>query len=192
MRTSGKLITITTMMLTAACAARPTRVTTTWVDPNPPAPDFRKIVAIFIGGDSTLRRSIEDRLAQRIPNVVASYTLVPDNRLTDPDRVRADLMNAGFDGAVVVTLLSVESAGRAPSATPSEDLWEYLRRTPRSALTPGRETVITMVSRIYSVNEGRLLWAGRSESFNPLSIRELVNMLVDSAASEIRRHRPVR
>jgi hypothetical protein len=180
------------MTMAAACAARPTRVTTTWVDPAQPSAPFHKTVAVFIGGDAALRRTIEDRLAQRLPNAVASYTLIPDDRLGDPERVRGDLMNAGFDGAVVLSLLSVESSGgnaSAPSATPSDDLWEYMRRTPRIALTPGRETVITMVSRVYSVTGGRLLWAGRSESFNPLSIKELVNMLVDSAANEARNHR---
>ena len=193
MRTSYHIMVVTAAtILVAACAARPSRVSTSYVSPTLPSAPFRKTVAVFIGGDSALRRAIEGRLVQRLPNAVPSYTLIPDSRLGDPERVRGDLMSAGFDGALVLSLLSVQSSSShatSSPAAPSETLWEYLRRTPRIALTPGRETVITIVSRIYSVTDGKLLWAGRSESFNPLSIRELVDMHADAAADEARRHR---
>ena len=33
---------------------------------------------------------------------------------------------------------------------------------------------------------GKLLWVGHSRSFNPVSLRELVNMIVDAAVKEVR------
>jgi hypothetical protein len=175
----------------AACVARPTEVTTTWLAQNPVPTPFKRTVAVFLSSDTELRRRVEDRLAERLPNAVASYTLVPYDRFSDVQGVRTELSNQGFDGAVVMRLLNVEARSGSPtrtSSTPSEDLVEYLRQGPRNALQPGRgETVITMESRVYSLASGKPLWVGRSESFNPVSANELVDMIVNAFTDEIRR-----
>jgi hypothetical protein len=150
-------------------------------------------MAFFPGDDSTLRVRVENRLAQRIPNVTPSHTRIPADQLAaaDTHAIRSTLINEAFDGAVVLRLLRVERqspAGAAPSgATPAEDLWAYLRRTPGAAIRPGRETVVTMDARVYSLPSGKLVWAGETQSFNPLSLRELIDMIVDASADEMRR-----
>jgi hypothetical protein len=176
-----------------ACAARPTEVTTTWRDPVATPIQFRRVLAIFVGGDTAMRRKVENRLARNVPNIVASNTVIPDAELTDTARVRSRIAEGGYDGVVVLRLVSV--GVRADGQTlptvgdPSETLTEYLRRSPRSALTPGQETVITMESRLYSVRDGKLIWAGTSNSFSPLSIGELVDQLVDASVQELRDQR---
>jgi hypothetical protein len=151
------------------------------------------MAAFFPGEDAKLRRQVEDRLAGRLPNVVASHTFVPDEQLAaaDTQTIRSALLDAGFDGVLVLRLINVESqsagVATAEGTTPTEDLLAYLRRTPRSALTPGRQTVISMESRVYSMPGGKLLWVGHSRSFNPVSLGELVNMIVDASLEEVRR-----
>lgn len=177
----------------SACAARPTQVTTTWKDPSATPIQFRKVLAIFVGGDATMRRQIENRLARDVPNTVASHTVIPDAELADTQRVRSRIAGGGYDGVVVLRLAGVETrAGGETIPTmgdPSETLADYLRRSPRSALASGQETVIIMESRLYSVRDGKLVWAGISESFSPLSIGELVDQLVDASVQELREQR---
>jgi hypothetical protein len=193
MRTLSRLNALAVAALFLGCAARPTRVTTDWREPTTQALRLQRTVAFFPGEDAQLRRQVEDRLARRLPGGVASYTLVSDEQLAaaDTQAIRAALNAARIDGVVVLRLVSVESqsSGRAVPATgtPAENLWAYLRRTPRAALTPGRQTTITMESRVYSVPDARLVWTGHSETFNPLSVKELVNMLVDGSVSELQR-----
>jgi hypothetical protein len=183
---------VTTLLL--GCVAHPSEVTTTWRDPATVGPvHFRKMVAIFTGGDAELRTRIEDRLARRLPNTVPSHTLLSEDQLADAQQVRSMLTAAGFDGAVVLRLIDVEQQ-RADGVTrtaesPSEILWEYLHRTPLAAFKPGQQTVITMDARVYSLPDGRLIWQGRSRSFNPVSIGELVDMIVDASIDEVRRQR---
>lgn len=148
----------------SACAARPTQVMTTWKDPSATPLQFRKVLAIFVGGDATMRRQIENRLARDVPNTVASHTVIPDAELADTQRVRGRIAGGGYDGVVVLRLASVETrAGGETIPTmgdPSETLADYLRRSPRSALASGQETVIIMESRLYScVTES---WCGRA------------------------------
>jgi hypothetical protein len=191
MRAIRHLMLLGTVMTLAACVARPTQVTTDWIAPNRTPVPFKKAVTVFLSSDSVLRRRVENRLAQRLPNAVASYTFLPYDRLANPQDVRSELARAGFDGAVVMRLLNVSERSQIDatvSSNPSEDLAEYLRQTPRIALQPGRgETVITMESRVYSVTDGKPLWIGHSQSFNPLSLNDLVDMVVNAATDEIRR-----
>ena len=193
MGTARRFTSVAIAALLTACVARPTQVTTDWRNPDAQPLRFRRVAAFFAGEDATLRRQVEDRLAARLRNTVASYTLVPDSQLVaaDTQSIRTALANAGIDGVIVMRLVDVASQASgvptAAGATPSEDLWAYLRRTPRSALTPGRQTVITMESRVYSIPAGSLVWAGHSRSFNPVSLRELVNMIVDASAAEVQR-----
>ena len=191
MKATIPLIAAATALVAAGCVARPTEVTTTWIDPATPGVPFRRAVAIFAGGDSLLRRRVEDRLAQRLTAAVPSYTLVSDEELTNPALVKEKLAAAGFDGAVVLRLVAVDQVPPSDgpvAATPAEELWAYLSRTPRIAYERG-ETKIYMESRVYALPEGRTRWAGHSTSFNPRSLRELVDMIVDSATDEIVRQK---
>ena len=193
MRRSLQLAAASMVVVLTACVGRPTHVTTTWRDPAAGRTRFHKVAVFFVGDDANLRQRIEDRLASRIPSAVASHNLLFDEQLAAPDTqsIRSVLVASGCDGVVVLRLVSVEtqSGGEAtaPGSSPAGDLWDYLRRTPRSALTPGSGTVITMESRVYAVSDPRLLWAGHSQSFNPLSLKELVDRIVDSSADELRR-----
>jgi hypothetical protein len=151
------------------------------------------MVVIVAGEDPDLRRRFEDRLAARLPNTTASYQIIPDAELADTQRVRAYLTEGAFDGVVVMRLISVEQRVGTDttrvSDIASEDLLRYLRRAPRSALRPGRETVIIMETRLYSFGDRRLVWAATSESFNPLSLGELIGHLVDASVEELRTQR---
>ena len=44
-----------------------------------------------------------------------------------------------------------------------------------------------MESTVYSLSDAKLVWTGHSESFNPVSLKELVNMLVDGTVEELQR-----
>ena len=193
MHAGPRFISVILATLLTACVAKPTHVTTDWRDPAATTVRFHKTVAFFAGDDSTLRRHVEDQLAKRLPNGIASYTLVSNEQLaaSDTQAIRSVLSAAGADGVLVLRLMNVESqaAGVATpaGATPADDLWAYLRRTPRAAFTPGQQTVVTMESRVYSVPAGKLVWVGHTKSFNPASVRELVGMIVDASVNEVRR-----
>lgn len=186
------IVLVASSVAAEACVARPSEVRTDWRDPTASTVRFQKAAVLFVGTDSTLRRQVEDRLAKRVRNLVASYSLISDQQLAaaDTQAIHTALLSGGFDGALVVRLISVETQkgdSTIPATTPSEDLWAYLRRIPRSALVPGNQTAITMESRAYSTGRGTLLWAGHTRSFNPLSLSELLNMMVDASVDEIRR-----
>ena len=56
--------------------------------------------------------------------------------------------------------------------------------------TPGyltTDTVVSVETLVYSVEQDTLLWAGRSETTNPKDIRKFVKDLVDTAGKEMRK-----
>ena len=65
--------------VTGACAPS-TSITQSWKDPASTNIKFNRIVAVCMCKDGALRRSVEDEMAKRIQNSVASYTILPRGR----------------------------------------------------------------------------------------------------------------
>jgi hypothetical protein len=58
--------------------------------------------------DAALRRSVEDEMVKHMKNSVASYTILPEGEVRDPERARQVFQQRGFDGAVVARLVAVD------------------------------------------------------------------------------------
>src|SRR5688572_14486243 len=93
------------LLLLTACAS--TVVTDVYREPASSYPRFQRIVAIALTDNAEARREAEDELVRRIGDrATASYSVLTAEDERDPAAVRARLHSAGFDGAVVMTLLS--------------------------------------------------------------------------------------
>ena len=185
-------IVLPTVLLTACITARPTQVTTLWREPTTPSIAFTKSLAIFSSDDATLRVQIENHIATRLRGAVPSHRTVAIEQLTDTQAVRRVVERDGYDGVIIMRLVGVEQriANSAHALhPPTQGLWQYLRRTPLAAFKPGCEIAITMETSVYAVKDGKLVWVGRSTSFNPLSTRDLVGTIVDASIDEARRQR---
>src|SRR5947207_7968955 len=88
-------------LLLGACSGS-TAVTNSWKDPTVPVRKYQKVLAVFITKDGTIRRTAEDQMARRIPNAVASYTVLPEEALQDQAKAKEGVKKNGFDGAVLV------------------------------------------------------------------------------------------
>lgn len=100
---------------------------------------------------------------------------------------------AGFDGAVVMRAVGKErretfvpGAPLPPMGAPYNNLWGYYGYGWSGAYSPGyvqTDTFVDVETMVYSVRDGKLLWAGRSETLNPRSVPELV----DDVAAAVRK-----
>src|SRR4051794_8885475 len=154
-------------------------ITNTWRDPGFAGPiQFRKVVAIAIHPDSTVRRVAEDEMARQLPpgKGVAAYTILSEDERQDMNAMKAKLQAAGIDGAVTMQLLGKRAETTYVPGSPSYGFYDYYGGA-RYAGSPGyvvTDTIATIETRIYSVNEGKLIWSGTSETFNPSNIKENV------------------
>jgi hypothetical protein len=125
--------------------------------------------------------------------VVAAYTFIPDTELGDTEKLKQRVKAAGFDGAVVFRLAGSEKQQTyvpGSYAPPHQTLWGYYGYAYPLAVNPGyvrTDTFVTVETRLYAVADEMLVWAGRSETMNPQSARELVGGVVKAVGAELRK-----
>jgi hypothetical protein len=186
-------LTLTVVLVSSlACATGGSSLTSSWRSPEIRRLKFHRALTSFVSTDVTMRRSVEDRLATRIPGSFPAYSAVPELSLGDSARAREQLRGKLFDGAVVVRVVDVqnEKAGGPGQAWYSAhpnfygywgSSWTSVRNPTYVATTKG----VMVEVLIYSLGDDKLLWAGRVESANPRSVRELVDHSVDVAIREL-------
>lgn len=176
----------------AAVACASTKPTSTWRDPAFGPLQFREVVGIALSADPTVRRLAEDESVRAVgpDRGVAGYTLVSDEELGDREQVRARLEAAGVDGAVVHRLAAVEERQRRVPPTTYGGLWTHWGWASPQTLSPGYLTTDQLVqieTALYGVADARLLWAGRSQTFNPASLEDTIDEVVQVTVAELRR-----
>jgi hypothetical protein len=179
-----------------AASAADNKIATTFRDPERGAVKFAKIAVAVLSPDADLRRRAEGGLARRIRNSVAISTVVPDAELGDRDAVKGRLTSAGFDGAVIVRPVGVETEETIQHGEQFDvgipSLWNYWETTWHTVTLPGYvniDKIVTVEIAVYSVTDEKLIWKGRMTSTDPKSLRTFLDDLVKVGASELRKQK---
>jgi protein-S-isoprenylcysteine O-methyltransferase Ste14 len=191
-RLSGLLLVTGLLASVLGCAA--TRIETQWKDPATTAQDlaFRRVIAIAQVEDGTTRRAAEDEMVRVLASgpraqargmqAAPSYPLITPADLDDVAAMRAKVEAGGFDGAVVMRLISSEERvtympGRY------ETMWGRV-----VSYDPGY-TVVDQIVRIetslYSITQGRRLWSGVTRTVNPSDLPDLVDEVAHAIGREL-------
>ena len=180
----------------SACGS--TTFTSTWKAPDARqiSPAGKTIAALVISGDAKQRRSAEVYLAHELEirgaHAVAAYTLIGLDH-PDVDYARARFKEAGVEGVVVMRLVghdqrvTVDPGGFSGSAYASFGSYysSYGMQVSYSSGSVQTDTVVTIETLIYSLNQDKLLWAGTSRTSNPEGLQGLVTEVADAVASEV-------
>ncbi len=192
-----RLILGSAVILLAACAPT-TEVVNSWKDPSAQGIKFNRIVAVCQCRDASTRRTVEDQLAKRIQRTTPSYTLLSDQEIRDPEVAKAKVKEAGFDGAVVMQLASVDRQSTyVPGqtyavATPYTSMWGGWGYGWSMAYDPGyvrTDQYVDFNTYVYSVADEKLLWASRSQTDNPSSVPALVDDIINATAAEMKKQK---
>jgi hypothetical protein len=191
-RRGSQLILLAALLPVMACATKSTTLVSTWRDPAVTGPrKFDKALVVVVDRNPAMRRTVEDRIVARIPGSVASYTIVPEDRLRDEPFVQSQIQAGGFDGAVVMRFLDTQKSQQwVPGAGPTYvgGFGGYWGSTWGATYDPGymRETTtVTAETSIYDLKVNKLIWAGRSETVDPKSVPDLVAGIADAATAEL-------
>jgi hypothetical protein len=186
-------------LLLGACAPN-TEVLDSWKDPNIPPQRYQKVLGVFISQDPSLRRAAEDELAKKLGNVVPSYSVLPEGIAQDMNRAKQWVQQQGFDGAVIMRPVKVDKETTyVPGSTyvvPAGygSMWGYWGTGWGYAYDPGyvrQDEVVLVETNVYSVSNAKLVWASRTKSYNPESVRQLIDEIVDQTAAEMKKQKVV-
>ena len=185
----------------AACGGA-TRFASTWVDPaaRPTDWDGQKVAAFVLSSRDSIRLGAEETLARELTSRgaqgIAGYTIVPKEVTEDQDKGKELLSSAGVVGAVVMRVVGqkqeISSSPGMISYTGSyyPSFYGYWSYGWTAMYQPGQirsDTIVSIETLLYSVEEDKLLWAGLSKTTNPENIPKFINELVSAAGKEIRK-----
>ena len=189
-----------TLMLTA-CAS--TTFTSTWKAPDAQGvdPAGKKVAAVYMTTNESSRRAAEDVLARKLTEHgaqgVPSYTLVDTSVVSDVERTKKQLSEAGVDGVVTMRVLGEKERtrvtytgapwGYAPYYRHFSSYWGFGWGAPYSPSEVTTTTELSIETLVYSLTRDELLWAGTSRTTDPGKIARLVDEIADSAAKEMTR-----
>ena len=130
---------------------------------------------------------------RRVP-AVASYTVVPDWEGGSLDRIRDTLQKAGID---VVAAMRLAGVDKEQTWVPGNyasfgGYWGYAYPM---AYDPGyvrTDTIVRVETTLYSVADGKLLYAARSRTFDHSSTTETVKEIVAAIAADLKKKGVVR
>lgn len=185
--------------LLGACAPN-TEVIDSWKDPNIGPQRYQKVLGVFISQDASLRRAGEDQLAKRLPNVVPSHSVLPQDATRDRAKARAWFKEQGFDGLVIMRPVKVDKETTYVPGTsyvvPAGygSMYGYWGTGWGYAYDPGyvrQDEVVMVETNVYNVSSAKLVWASRTKTYNPESVRQLVDEIVDQTAAEMKKQKVV-
>ena len=170
--------------LLGGCAT--TQITAAWSDPDLAKVPFRKVLVVFQHPDPRLRHALERRMASEIPGSVPAHAVFSDDEVRDVDKVRARLVEQGFDSSVVMRIVAVDRdvayyPGVLYPAPYYRGFYGYWGYGWGMAYDPGYyrlNRTVSIATNVYSVTDDKLVWAGESETFNPASMRDAIDQVV--------------
>ena len=156
----------------------------------------KKVAAVLISHDDSLRMSVEEALARELtargPVGVAAYRSIPAELLQDPDKARAwfERTGVGRHGAARVECRQGTVASAVVWSTMYYQDFNNYYATGWGAATPIRTrevTTIAVETTLFDVARGKLIWGSVTESTNPKNVQTYIAGLADEIAKELQR-----
>ena len=174
-----------------ACAS--TKMTSTWTDPTARGASMSKIAVLALTQDPGLRRMAEDAAAAQMQGAqaVPSYQVVGDSDLRNRDQVKAKLLAQGFQGVLVMRLAGISEQVTAVGG-PYGTFDGYYDWAGSAVYSPGylqTDTVVHVVSNLYSLEQNKLIWSGVSQTFDPASAKSFMNDVSKAVAKSLQQDR---
>ncbi|MCC6669634.1 MAG: hypothetical protein IT458_01120 [Planctomycetes bacterium] len=194
MSSRGVPLLLVLLSLLSGCASVTLR--DVWADPAARDARPQKVIVGAVMPESFSIQIAEDELGRRVgaPEVVPAYRVLSPEQRKDREAAKARIRELGFDGVVVLRVLSDEKElDYVPGTTyPASHFsygtyhsWYYT-----GYADPGYyRTVRTLrcAVHVYSVREDKLLFAAITESVNPDDTKQFTAAIAELAAREARR-----
>jgi hypothetical protein len=184
-----------------SCAS--TSFQSTWKAPEAGPLNFKgkKVAALVISKEEGVRYGAEDALAREITKHgavgVPAYGAIPKELTQDKEKAKEFLAKAGVVGVVAMRVVGkdqeISSSPATYYASPYySTFWGggYYGYGWSGIYDPGyvrTDTIVSVETLVYSLEQDKLVWAGRSETTNPSKVGPFIQELTAKAASEMKK-----
>jgi hypothetical protein len=181
-------------LLLAACGGN-TTVKDVWVADGFAAKRPSKIVVIGIAPDDIKRQQFEDALAAKLKDGTASRTLIPISQLKDKATAQAFFKDKGFDGAIIVRVVSVERHNETMPEHGSglmgsgASMWGHMDPTAyqRDQNFVLETNTVVLQTDLFRVDTGERLVSATSSTFTAQDMNKFAGELFDEVAKKLKK-----
>ena len=174
-----------------------------WRDESFDGAAYKKIFIIGMSPVPENRRSFETEFARQLDarigaDGVPSSDVIPDFTKLDSLAVVEAVRSGGFDAVLVTRLVRIDkelkySSGesRVVPETYYNDLYDYHYTVYREVRAPGKvgeSDVVVLETNLYETGAGDLVWTGKTESYSPENIPQLVDDLATLVLTKMHGH----
>lgn len=185
------------LMVFGITSCSSTKIVEHWKDPEHSG-KFADMLVLSLNHSDTRRRVFEtgfdNALEKRGIKSTASYELIPNHDDLSKDSIKAAITGTGIDGVLVMRQVKVKKEDRyvPPRVDYVGDPFYgsfygyYGAFAP--IYTPGyvtEDTTVHLETNVYAVDGEKLVWTGKTESFNPSNVDTLINELVTTILGEL-------
>jgi hypothetical protein len=173
------------------CAS--TDMSSTWTDPSAKGASLSKVAVVALTRDPGLRRMAEDTAAQQLQGAqaVPSYQVLGDADLRDREAVKMKLKEQGFQGVLIMRMAGVTEQISPATYGTFDGYYGWAAGAVYDPAYLQTDTVVHVVSNLYSLEEDKLIWSGVSQTFNPSSAKEFMTSVSKAVAKSIQKDRLV-
>jgi hypothetical protein len=188
-------------LLLSSCSS--TSLTNRWSDPEYSGPALNKILVIGIFKDETRRREFEEEFSKLISEGervgITSYSVMPDLKAADKKEDVMTVVNkVGADGVMMVAFEGVSKEQR--EVPPSVDyvptmgfgygMYGYYGMGYSAVYRPGytvTDKIVKLDIKMFDAKSEKMIWAGKSASFNPGSAQTVINELASLVIADMKK-----
>jgi hypothetical protein len=162
----------------------------TWKAPDATALNFtgRKVAAVLVTDDDSLRVSTEEALAREITARgtvgVAAYKIIPKPEVKKPEAAKEWFAKANIEGLVILRIVKTETQKVYSSSVwvsgyygYAYDYWGYSWGSVYPIGKARTEPILTVETLLYDLSKGTPIWAGVSRATNPKSVQTYIKEL---------------
>jgi hypothetical protein len=152
-------------------------------------------VTVFASSNEALRRAMENHLAQRFESAAPSYRVLVTTDVADLPAVRRVFDNGAFDSAIIMSVVQTDglrsfTPGAAIHTAPAPSFGREWARTWAVPFDPSKiapKLQVAIEVRVYSLVDGRLVWAGRGDAGDARTVAHLADAATTHFPAELER-----
>ena len=188
-------VTFAFALILTACSS--TTLVEQWADPDQKAA-FNHLLVLSLNHSESKRRVFESgfiaELDKRNIEATASYELLPDKKDLSTETIKAAIAGTGIDAALVMRQVRIKKEERY--VPPRHDyigdpfygsFYGYYGHF-APIYTPGyvtEDTIVHLETNLYRVEGEKLVWSGKTETYNPKNTNTLISELAKTILNEL-------
>jgi hypothetical protein len=193
-------------LVSAATACSSSSFTSTWVNTQAKPVDMtgKKVLAVVQVREDSRRRASEDALARELTSRgaqgIPSYTIFPSNIGVDTVAAKKIALDNQIAGVVIMRLVAKEQEVSSsptyvggyygsPYYGSTWGAWGGGWGSPYVTETVRTDTKVLVETKVYSLEQNLLVWAGTSETWNPTRSDDVIRELSAAVSGEMQRAR---